>query len=186
MRKAIHLKIYCILWCFGYSSSYGLNMNDFIPSFLRPTKVAESSIDPNLAFSMPHQTRKREASNPDNNGYCSRRQDVFCDSQSGNESGNKVVEAAKREDEEALTIKDAYTGTNSSYFNRNSNNYDQNAISNFNITNSNQAALQVYSPKLNNLAPEDQIKNNFTLPLHTDKNTEISIGQQQIEFNIKY
>ena len=159
--------------------AYGLSVDDFIPDFLEPNDRVESSVNPDVAFKLPPATQKRTASGA-NSRYCERAGNVFCSTHQDNAalalSGESQAIAGK-----GITNNDT-AGANGSYFNRNSNNYDQNAVATFNMTNSNQAAMQVYSPKLN----EDQLKNNVTVPLQADKNTNINIGQQQIEFNIKY
>lgn len=166
------------------SEAFPLSMDDFVPDFLDPSiHKTESSIDPQVAFSLPSDTQKRSASSG-SAWYCNRKQDVFCNRKQ--ESSDTLMAAESARVVGNGIANDAYTGANGSYFNRNSNNYDQNAVTNFNITNSNQAAMQVYSPKLNNSSMEDQLRNNVTVPVQAGKNTNVNIGQQQIEFNIQY
>lgn len=173
-----------MLFVMFVSKAFSISMNDFVPDFLDPSNhKTESSIDPQIAFSLPSDTQKRSAS-ADSAWYCNRKQNVFCNRK---KESSEMAAAAESAGVGGNGIaNDVYTGANSSYFNRNSNNYDQNAVNNFNITNSNQAAMQVYSPKLNNSSMEDQLRNNVTVPVQAGKNTNVNIGQQQIEFNIKY
>lgn len=78
------------------------------------------------------------------------------------------------------------TGGNGHYFNRNQNNFDQNAINNFNITDSNQSTLQAYAPQLNNRSMEDTLKDNVAIPIKANNNTDVSVGTNQIKFNVTY
>lgn len=160
---------------------YALSMDDFIPDFLEPNHKTESSINPAVAFSLPPETQKR-ASSSGSAWYCKRAHNVFCSHRAESGAGNLQLANESSSIGGKGLDNNSYSGANGNYFNRNSNSYDQNAVNNFNITNSNQATMQVYSPKLN----EDQLRNNVAVPLQADKNTNISIGQQQIEFNIKY
>lgn len=83
----------------------------------------------------------------------------------------------------------AYYGANDSYFNPNSSNkYNQNAIANFNITNSNQTAMQGVAPTMNtgNVSPEYLLKQNVSIPFKANNNTLVNVGASKVEFNITY
>lgn len=175
-----------VVLLFFMSEVFAISLDDFVPDFLDPSgHKTESSIDPQVAFSLPADTKKRAASSSDA-WYCNRKQNVFCNRKEESSANTTLVVESSSGITGNGIVNDAYTGANGSYFNRNSNNYDQNALNNFNITNSNQAAMQVASPKLNNSSMEDQLRNNVTVPVQAGKNTNVNIGQQQIEFNIKY
>lgn len=102
-------------------------------------------------------------------------------------NSNKSSSANKQ-----VTIKhseEAYNGANDSYFNPTSNKYDQNAIATFNITNSNQTALQSYSTTLNNTSSpttENLLKQNVTIPFKATNSTLVNVGASKVEFNITY
>ncbi len=166
----------------AYTSCMALSLDDFVPDFLTSSPKTESSVNSEIAFSIPESSKKRNASS-NSAWYCDRVHNVFCSKQDASKVIALAVESSIS-NSAANINPDA--NPNGKYFNRNSNNYDQNAINNFNLTNSNQSALQTYSPKLNNQSAEDQIRNNVAVPIQADKNTNISVGQQQIEFNIKY
>lgn len=175
------LRVLGILLFVFSSPIEALSMDDFTPDFLNNKNHAmeSSNTDPQLAFSLPESSKKRNAS-MSNRGYCGKAHNVFCIKQ--NES-NAITSAVESTVNTSVSVDQ---GANAKYINRNNNSYDQNAIANFNITNANQTALQAYSPKLNNYSTEQQIKNNLAVPFQADKNTNISVGQQQIEFSIKY
>mgnify|MGYP003509207151 FL=1 len=80
----------------------------------------------------------------------------------------------------------ANQGANSQYYNRDGNTYNQNAINNFNITNSNQTAMQPYSAQLNNLSIEDKLKQSIAIPLKAGENTAVSVGTNNVQFNVSY
>ncbi len=92
-----------------------------------------------------------------------------------NSSGKKVVST------------DAYTGANDSYFNPNENVYDQNAIANFNITNSNQTLMQAYSVELSpEFSPSTFIRDKVSIPVKTTENSSLNVGANKIEFKLSY
>lgn len=161
-------------------SVFALSVNDFVPDFLTASKAGESSnLNPDSAFSLPESSMKRSA-NSNDVWYCDRINGVFCSNQNASQA------IAKKFSSSTTTTAKANQGANAQYFNPNSNSYDQNAVANFNITNSNQTALQSYSPKLNNYSTEDQLKQNLAVPIKPDKNTNISVGTNQINFNMSY
>jgi hypothetical protein len=135
-----------------------LGVNDFTPSFLSAPKVESAAINSKLRIKLADPGVRKNLSESNSSLY----------------SPLRVV------------VTPGNQGANNQFFNRSSNNYDQNAIANFNITNSNQSALQTNSAKLNDDSPEQQLKNNVAVPIHTDKNTSVSVGQQQINLNISY
>ena len=174
------IKYFALSWFIWLTqSSSALSMDDFTPDFLSSTTPTESSINPRSAFSIPEKSKKRNASNG-SAWYCDRVQNVFCNKQNASVVVEQTIESVP-----VGTLLDVTQG-NGKYLNRNNNNYDQNALANFNITDSNQTALQVYSPKLNTYSTEETLKNNLAVPIQANKNTNINIGQQQIEFNIQY
>ena len=140
------------------NSVYALSVDEFVPGFLKAKSVESSETDPEFAFSIPARSLKRNAS------------------QAFTRTASSGAVFATPGDQ----------GANNQYFDRNNINYDKNALVNFNITNSNQSALQSYSPRLNEASPEQQLKNKVAVPIQADKNTSVSVGQQQIELNIKY
>lgn len=157
-----------------------LSADDFVPGFLSSGSARESAnVNPETAFSLPESSRARIANSGDA-WYCQRGNGSFC----SNHNASQAI-AQKFSSSAPVTAK-ANQGANDQYFNPNSNNYDQNAVANFNITNANQAALQGYSPKLNNYTTQDQIKQNVAVPIQADKNTNISVGANQINFNMSY
>ncbi len=157
-----------------------LSADDFVPSFLSTSKANESAnLNPETAFSLPENSRARIANSGDD-WYCQRGNGSFCAHQNASQA------IAKKLNGSAPVTARANQGANEQYFNPNSNNYDQNAVANFNITNANQTALQGYSPKLNNYTTQEQIKQNVAVPIQTDKNTNISVGTNQINFNMSY
>lgn len=81
-----------------------------------------------------------------------------------------------------------YNGANNNYVNPNNAKFNQNAIANFNITNSNQTTLQTYSPELNYDAksPIELIRNNLAVPIKTGDNSSISVMPDKVEFNLTY
>lgn len=158
---------------------WALELDDFVPSFLSAAHKTESATaDPALAFSLPEASKKRNSSSS-GSWYCDRVSGIVCTKQ----NASRVI--AQTVSGDNSIIANANQGANDQYFNRNKSNFNQNATNNFNITNSNQSALQIYAPQLNYSA-EQQIKNNMAVPIQADKNTSVSVGQQQIEFNIKY
>ena len=176
-----------ILWSTGV---FALSIDDFVPDFLTAEKPVESSINPTTAFSIPETSKKRN-SRKGSAWYCDRAHNVFCNKQDASKVLAQVIESNLVVGKDSTLGVDlsgtlGSSGNSGKYFNRNANSYDQNAVVNFNLTDSNQAALQMYSPKLNNYSTEQTLKNNVAVPIQADKNTSINIGQQQIEFNIKY
>lgn len=159
---------------------YALSVDDFVPDFLAGGNHAGESanLDSSKAFSLSDATKQRTLAGDDS--YCDRVHQAFC----AKENASAII---AHKTESGIPIKEvANLGANNQYFNPNSNNYDQNAVANFNITNSNQTALQGYAPKLNNYSTTDQIKSNLAVPIQADKNTNISVGATQINFNMSY
>lgn len=154
-------------------------MDDFVPDFLSNGHTVESAnLNPETAFVVPAMAKKRTESTSDT-WYCERVNQAFCAKQSASAAIVHINSSAP------LAVK-VNQGANDQYFNPNSNSYDKNAVVNFNITNSNQTALQGYSPKLNNYTTTDQLKQNIAVPIQADKNTNISVGANQINFNVSY
>lgn len=78
-------------------------------------------------------------------------------------------------------------GANDSYFNPNDNDFDKNAVANFNITNSNQTLMQTYSPELNpDYTPATYILEKVVIPVKTTENSSLSVGTNKVEFNLSY
>lgn len=84
----------------------------------------------------------------------------------------------------------AYDGANNNYVNPNQIKYNQNAITNFNMTNSNQTTLQAYAPALNPTDftnnPVGLVKQNAVIPIKTGENSLINVGTNKVELNLKY
>ena len=169
-----------IFTCLGLLSlgAFALGLDDFVPDFLSNGHTVESAnLNPETAFMVPVTAKKRSESSDD--WYCDRVNQAFCAKQSASAAIVHINSSAP------LAAK-VNQGANDQYFNPNSNSYDKNAVVNFNITNSNQTALQGYSPKLNNYTTTDQLKQNIAVPIQADKNTNISVGANQINFNVSY
>lgn len=168
-------------------NSFALGLDDFLPDFMSSNnkKIESANADPQIAFSIPESSKKRNASS-NTSLYCSTvgNPNCFKDPTSGKNIQRKVTKAGASTP--AIDPLVGNQGANDQYFNRNTNNYDANAIANFNITNSNQTALQVSSPKLTNSSPEDTIKNSLAIPLKPNSNTAVSVGTNQVQFNVSY
>ena len=160
-----------------------LTLDDFTPGFLSSDKSHESAnTDPKLAFSVPDSVKKRNASGG-GVWYCNKINALNCARQN---SSSTVPQNLKPETAALPTSSVTATGGNGQYFNRNQNSYDQNAINNFNITDSNQSTLQAYAPQLNNKSMEATLKDSVAIPLKANNNTDVSVGTNQIKFNVTY
>lgn len=160
---------------------YALSMDDFMPDFLSYSPSAESqNLNPHLAFSIPESSQERFTNSNESYWYCDKLRDPLCTKQNASSVVNKTQLGS------AEIEAHANLGANEKYFNRNSNLYDQNAVANFNITNSNQAAMQAYAPQLNNYSTEDTLKHNIAIPLKPSSNTAVSVGTNNVQFNMSY
>jgi len=163
--------------------AHALTLDDLTPTFLSSDKSHESAnTDPKLAFSVPDSAKKRNASSG-TIWYCNKVSGLNCARQ--NSSGT-VPQNFKSNEALPTAAVTPTTGGNGHYFNRNQNSYDQNAINNFNITDSNQSTLQAYAPQLNNKSMEDTLKENVAIPIKANNNTDVSVGTNQIKFNVTY
>lgn len=172
-----------IALCLLPLAAQALSLDDFTPNFLSSDKSHESAnTDPKLAFSVPDSVKKRNASSSDV-WYCNKINGLNCARQNASSS---VPQNLKSETVRLPTSSVTPTGGNGQYFNRNQNSYDQNAITNFNITDSNQSTLQAYAPQLNNKSMEDILKDNIAIPIKANNNTDVSVGTNQIKFNVTY
>lgn len=84
-----------------------------------------------------------------------------------------------------------YDGSSSNYVDSNSYKFDQNAVNNFNITNSNQTAMQSHATGVNNnvnnvVSPSEMIMNRLAVPIKTGDNSSIKVTPEKVEFNLKY
>ena len=166
-------------------NAFALGLDDFVPDFVSASNQVESAnANPVTAFSIPEASQQRKAKSNESYWYCDKIHNPSCVKQASSAAlaqkiiqpvtGNKVVTAS------------ANQGANSQYYNRDGNIYDQNAINNFNITNSNQTAMQPYSAQLNNLSIEDKLKQSIAIPLKAGNNTEVSVGANNVQFNVSY
>lgn len=178
----LNFRIWSIAFCMSPLVIHALTLDDFTPTFLSSDKSHESAnTDPKLAFSVPDSAKKRNASG--GVWYCNKINNLNCARQN---SSSTIPQNLKSETVEPPTSSVAPTGGNGQYFNRNQNSYDQNAINNFNITDSNQSTLQAYAPQLNNKSMEDTLKENVAIPIKANNNTDVSVGTNQIKFNVTY
>lgn len=161
-------------------NAFALSLDDFLPDFLTGKQAVESAnATPEIAFKIPAASQKRNASSA-TTWYCERVDGAFCVKQNASQ---EIAQAINGSETQQATVDQ---GANSSYINRNSNNYNSNAINNFNITNSNQTALQAYAPQLNNYSIEDRIRNGFAIPIKPSQNTELNLSPNQVQFNMQY
>ncbi|MDD3267089.1 MAG: hypothetical protein PHC75_07925 [Burkholderiales bacterium] len=84
-----------------------------------------------------------------------------------------------------------HDGSSSNYVDSNSYKFDQNAVNNFNITNSNQTAMQSYATVINAngnnvVSPSEMIMNRLAVPIKTGDNSSIKVTPEKVEFNLKY
>lgn len=84
-----------------------------------------------------------------------------------------------------------HSGSSNNYVDSNSYKFDQNAVTNFNITNSNQTAMQSYATVINNngnsmVSPSEMILNKLSVPIKTGDNSSIQVTPDKVEFNLKY
>ncbi len=160
---------------------HAFSVDDFVPDFLSAGQVSESQVlNSHMAFSIPESSQQRFTNSNEQYWYCDKLKDPLCMKQ----NASAVIARTKSDNAEATVH--ANLGANDKYFNRNSNSYDQNAVANFNITNSNQAAMQAYSPKLNNYSTEDTLKQSVAIPLKPSNNTAVTVGTNQVQFNLSY
>lgn len=175
----------CIL-CLVTFYTYALNLNDFAPSIINSNNnVVESSIvRPLVGLNIVESsTRQAVLKNTESSMSCNRAQNPFCMEQSSNAISSQNSKSVIGNAQPVVT---ANQGANDQYFNRDGTNFDQNAINNFNITNSNQTAMQAYSSQLNNVNLEDRLKQNLAIPLSTGSNSAVSVGTNKVQFNVSY
>ena len=165
-----------------------LELNDFAPNLINSNNQVESSPNNKLiVFSLPESSQTHNVSNTGSILPCGEVIGAACNV--SKVSSSAVI--AQRVKPTAVTVQQqpvsmANQGANDQYFNRNGNNFDQNAINNFNITNSNQTTMQAYSPQLNNATIEDKLKQNIAIPLSTGSNSAVSVGANNVQFNVSY
>ena len=164
-----------------------LELNDFAPNLIYSNNQVESLPNNKLiVFSLPESSHTHNVSNTGNILPCDKVIDPACN---GNKASSSAV-VAQGVKPTIVTAQQpvsmANQGANDQYFNRNGNSFDQNAINNFNITNSNQTTMQAYSPQLNNATLEDKLKQNIAIPLSTGSNIAVSVGTNNVQFNVSY
>lgn len=166
-----------------------LELNDFAPNLINSSNLAESSTNNKLiVFSLPESSQSGNVSNTGNIWPCDKVIGTACNNVSKVSSSSVIAQGIKptavTAQQQPVSI--ANQGANDQYFNRNGNSFDQNAINNFNITNSNQTTMQAYSPQLNNATIEDKLKQNIAIPLSTGSNSAVSVGANNVQFNVSY
>ncbi len=175
----------CIL-CLVTFYTYALNLNDFAPNIINSNNnVVESSIvRPLVGLNVVESsTRQVVLKNTESSMSCNRAQNPFCMEQPSNAISSQNSKSVIGNAQPVVT---ANHGANDQYFNRDGTDFDQNAINNFNITNSNQTAMQAYSSQLNNVNLEDRLKQNLAIPLSTGSNSAVSVGTNKVQFNVSY
>lgn len=164
MNKLAKFTLNMLIPGFLVGHSYALGVADFVPGFM--TAAPTENADPNLPVK-PLVNSKRNAS-AGSSWYCNR-------AQNDSNGGNSVFCKGNASDTVARVI--TYESTDSA---------DKSKV--VDITNqaaqttANQNALLDQSTK-NEL---DKSKNNFSLPIQPSKNVNMNVGQNQVDFNIKY
>lgn len=178
------MRVTLLLGMLGFTSFlYAVDMSDYVPAFLKYNKNPSSPAitNPALAFKLPESSVRRVEQSKQL-WYCNRVNNVFCTQPKLVEPNYPLIDELEPSD---LIINPEKAPANS-FYSKNSLGYSENAINSFNLTDSNQSSMQVYAPKLNELTPQDQIRNSLLLPIQASKNANINLSQQKIELNIHY
>ena len=177
----------CWLLCLAciQLNAFALGLDDFVPDFISSSSRVESAnANPVTAFSIPEASQQRNAKSNESYWYCDKIHNPSCVKQASSAAlAQKIIQPVSGSN---VLNSSANQGANSQYYNRDGNTYNQNAINNFNITNSNQTAMQPYSAQLNNLSIEDKLKQNIAIPLKAGENTAVSVGTNNVQFNVSY
>lgn len=161
--------------------SFAVGMTDVVSSVIGGRNVATINESQNLSFPTVNGVNGKLFT-IESNFSCDNVRNFAC----GDKAKSRLIEPHTISGQKPIEA-DAYSGSNSRYINPNGNVYDQNAITNFNITNSNQSTMQLYSPLLNNSnSPVDLIKQNVAIPFKASNSTEVNVGVSKVEFNISY
>jgi len=162
MDKLIERTVKLLIFCFWAYHVTALGVADFVPGFM--TSGPTESSDTTLPIK-PLVTTKRNNS-ASRSWYCNRTQNdgksnVFC---KGNESdsASRVITYANSEHDDKTKVVDMTSGTVQST--------------------ANQTSL------LDQTTRNEMYKynNNFTLPIKPSKNVNMNVGQNKVDFNIKY
>lgn len=184
--KLVSRCLLCLL-CFPLCL-HALALDDFAPNFVNASNQAESLTNNQLTvvFSLPESGNKQDIIKvPETALSCDKDNNLSCASNSSSNAATaQAVKSTTVLSQQPVSI--ANQGSNDQYFNRNGNSFDQNAINNFNITNSNQTTMQAYSAQLNNATLEDKLKQNIAIPLSTGSNSAVSVGTNNVQFNVSY
>lgn len=184
--KFVSLCMFCL--CYAPLYVQALVLDDFAPGFVNSSSQIESPAAGSLiAFSLPESSGLQQDSSKITESAWS------CNKASNSSCSTKLVSSAVIAQGVKLStvaaqqpVSLANQGSNDQYFNRNGNSFDQNAINNFNITNSNQTTMQAYSAQLNNTTIEDKLKQNIAIPLSTGSHSAVSVGTNNVQFNVSY
>jgi|GEM_PF-6297915 len=152
-----------LILCFWANNLCALGVADFVPGFM--TSGPTESSDPTLPIK-PLVTTKRN-NNASRSWYCNRTQNdgksnVFC---KGNEGGSaaRVITYANSDHDDKTKVVDVTNGTTVQ-------------------STANQTALLDQSTR-NEIY---KYNNNFSLPIQPSKNVNMNVGQNKVDFNIKY
>lgn len=163
-----YMKLYYVIFfaLFSINNSYTLGLADFVPGFLVPSDISESSGADETLPVKPLVEAKRNSSQT-NSWYCTRSQsnNVFC-----NKNTNLAV---------------AHVLTYESNPNADNNKVVDNSVSGTKLnlgTNSNQNTLQ--DQQLKDALEKNQ--NNFSVPIQPSNDVKMKINAQQVQFNIQY
>lgn len=184
--KLVSRCLLCLL-CFPLCL-HALALDDFAPNFVNSSNQAESLTSNQLTvvFSLPESNQQGSIKKTENALLCDNAVDLSC---VGKTTSNVITTQVVKPTTAVASqqpVSIANQGANDQYFNRTGNNFNQNAINNFNITNSNQTTMQAYSAQINNATLEDKLKQNIAIPLSTGSNSAVSVGSNNVQFNVSY
>ncbi len=157
-KQTVKLLIIC-LWANSVSA---LGLADFAPNFITPGPTESS--DPNLPIKPLVTTKRNNANN--RSWYCNRTQgngksNVFCKNTESATSA-RVITYANEDGDDKSKVVDITSGAAQST--------------------ANQTALLDQSTR-NEMY---KYNNNFSVPIQPSKNINMNVGQNKVDFNIKY
>jgi hypothetical protein len=158
------MNLLAIVLVFCIAGSYALDVDDFVPAFLMPTKSESSNDEP----VKPLVDIKRNSSST-TSWYCNRNHgnsvNVFCNKNNSSQVVYSVTYESSPNAQANKIIDDSVAGTD----------VTQN-------TYSNQKTLQNQDVR-NTL---EKTQGAFALPISPSDDVKMNINQQQVQFNIKY